>query len=43
VEQHELRTQNWNCNHKDDYKDYEIERKETETILEKLKNGKASG
>jgi hypothetical protein len=43
VEQHKLRTQNWNCNCKDDYKDYEIEREETETILKKAENGKASG
>jgi len=39
---HEPWTQAWNCNHRDDYKDYEIEREETGTILEKLKNGKDS-
>jgi hypothetical protein len=43
MEQHELWTQNWNCNRKDDYEDYEIEREEIETILKKLKSGKASG
>ena len=43
MEQHKLWTENWNCNCKDDYKDYETEREEIETILKKLKNGKASG
>ena len=43
MEQHKLWTQNWNCNRKNDYEDYEIEREEIETILKKLKNGKASG
>jgi exonuclease VII small subunit len=40
---HELGTQNWDCNSKNDFEDYEIEREELETILEKLKNGKAPG
>jgi len=43
MEQHKLWTQNWKCNCKDDYKDYEIEREENEPILKKLKNGQASG
>jgi len=35
------RTQNWNCNSKDDCQDYEIKRKGFETILKKLYNRKA--
>jgi len=36
-------TQNWNCNNRYDYEDYETKSEEPETILKKLKNRKASG
>jgi len=35
--------QNWKCDRKDDYEESEIEREELETILENVKNGRASG
>ena len=41
MDSHELGTQNWNCNSKDDFED-KIKREDLETILKKLKNGKAS-
>jgi len=31
---------NWNCNSKDYYEDYEINREELKTIFQKIKNGK---
>lgn len=36
-------TQNWNYNSKDNYEDFEAERKELETSFKKPKNGKAPG
>ena len=41
MDSHELGTQNWNCNSKDDFED-KIKREDLETILKKPKNGKAS-